>query len=152
MSYGLGRNSKNMADYPSVKTRLCKWLFAIRREWRGWRGEFIQDFHFICGLFLLQNDKEEKKQEKVRKDSKEEISKKEEKQQQTAANNHMNGMTTAPTSIPQIKTEDVSNETIPVDAPPPTSLKKHALAGGPALARRDRRQSSSLFLVSTNRE
>lgn len=36
----------------------------------------------------------------------------------------MNGMTTAPTSIPQIKTEDVSNETIPVDAPPPTSLKK----------------------------
>uniref|UniRef100_A0A8R1XN68 Serine/threonine protein phosphatase 2A regulatory subunit n=2 Tax=Onchocerca TaxID=6281 RepID=A0A8R1XN68_ONCVO len=98
------------------------------------------------------SDKEEKKQEKVRKESKEESNKKEEKQQQTAANNHMNGMTTAPTSIPQIKTEDVSNETIPVDAPPPTSLKKHALAGGPALARRDRRQSSSLFLVSTNRE
>ncbi|VDK83344.1 unnamed protein product [Onchocerca ochengi] len=101
---------------------------------------------------VIISDKEEKKQEKVRKESKEESNKKEEKQQQTAANNHMNGMTTAPTSIPQIKTEDVSNETIPVDAPPPTSLKKHALAGGPALARRDRRQSSSLFLVSTNRE
>lgn len=29
---------------------------------------------------------------------------------------------------------------------------QQALAGGPALARRDRRQSSSLFLISTNRE
>lgn len=29
---------------------------------------------------------------------------------------------------------------------------QQALVGGPALTRRDRRQSSSLFLVSTNRE
>lgn len=37
----------------------------------------------------------------------------------------MNGMATiAPTLIPQIKTEDIPDETIPVDAPPPTSLKK----------------------------
>lgn len=37
----------------------------------------------------------------------------------------MNGMaTTAPASIPQIKAEDVTDETVPADAPPPTSLKK----------------------------
>ncbi|VBB32313.1 unnamed protein product [Acanthocheilonema viteae] len=96
-------------------------------------------------------DKEEKKQEKVQKESKEENNRKEEKQAST--NNHMNGMaTTAPASNPQIKTVDVPDEVIPVDAPPPTSLKKQALVGGPALTRRDRRQSSSLFLVSTNRE
>ncbi|VDN56063.1 unnamed protein product [Dracunculus medinensis] len=33
-----------------------------------------------------------------------------------------------------------------------TSLKKSALTGGPAIPRRDRRQSSSLFLISANRE
>lgn len=77
-------------------------------------------------MFFLQNDKEERKQEKVRKENKEESNKKEEKQ--TSANNHMNGMaTTAPASIPQIKTEDVADETVPADAPPPTSLKKVTL-------------------------
>lgn len=72
----------------------------------------------------MQNDKEEKKQEKGRKDNKEEINKKEDKQ--TGVGNHINGMaTTAPISTPQIKTDDaVADETIPADAPPPTSLKK----------------------------
>lgn len=75
-------------------------------------------------LFVfLQNDKEEKKQERVRKEIKEDSNKKEEKQ--TGADNHMNGMaTTAPTLIPQIKTENVPDETIPPDAPPPTALRK----------------------------
>ncbi|PIO58532.1 protein phosphatase 2A regulatory B subunit, partial [Teladorsagia circumcincta] len=40
----------------------------------------------------------------------------------------------------------------PPDAPPPTSLKKSNYGGGPVIPRRDRRQSSSLFNVSSNRE
>ncbi|KAE9414725.1 hypothetical protein Angca_002786 [Angiostrongylus cantonensis] len=56
--------------------------------------------------------------------------------------------------IPIIQTEDVNgNDNGPhPDAPPPTSLKKSNYGGGPVIPRRDRRQSSSLFNVSTNRE
>nr|CDQ01076.1 BMA-PPTR-2, isoform a [Brugia malayi] len=135
--------------------------FTIQKEFKLFAGatSTFRESRLLANSMLKsrkkdkdgKNDKEEKKQEKIRKENKDEINKKEEKQ--TGANNHMNGMTTATAaSIPQIKAEDVSDETIPADAPPPTSLKKQALAGGPALTRRDRRQSSSLFLVSTNRE
>lgn len=61
--------------------------------------------------------------------------------------------------IPIIKTEDKSggNENkngieISPDAPPPTHIKKPINTTGPALPRRDRRQSSSLFIISANRE
>ncbi|KAK6754274.1 hypothetical protein RB195_013337 [Necator americanus] len=57
--------------------------------------------------------------------------------------------------IPTIQTEDTSvndNGAPPPDAPPPTSLKKSNYGGGPVIPRRDRRQSSSLFNVSSNRE
>ncbi|VDM53307.1 unnamed protein product [Angiostrongylus costaricensis] len=59
--------------------------------------------------------------------------------------------------IPIIQTEDVNGNDNgpPPDAPPPTSLKKSNYGGGnlgPVIPRRDRRQSSSLFNVSTNRE
>ncbi|CAI4223556.1 unnamed protein product [Auanema sp. JU1783] len=57
-----------------------------------------------------------------------------------------------PKEIPTIQTEDVGGDVIPADAPPLTSLKKGNYGGGPVIPRRDRRQSSSLFNISTNRE
>uniref|UniRef100_A0AC34Q056 Serine/threonine protein phosphatase 2A regulatory subunit n=1 Tax=Panagrolaimus sp. JU765 TaxID=591449 RepID=A0AC34Q056_9BILA len=62
--------------------------------------------------------------------------------------------------VPAIKTEDVessngqpgADDHIPPDAPPPAALKKPTYAIGPISPRRDRRQSSSLFAISTNRE
>ncbi|VDM98723.1 unnamed protein product [Thelazia callipaeda] len=100
--------------------------------------------------FNFQNDKEGKKHEKTRKDCKEESNKMGEKQQHMFNVNGM--MASNEVSAPSLAIEVASEETIPADAPPPTSLKKQALVGGPSLARRDRRQSSSLFLVSANRE
>ncbi|KHN81703.1 Serine/threonine-protein phosphatase 2A 56 kDa regulatory subunit delta isoform [Toxocara canis] len=94
------------------------------------------------------NEKEEKKKEGKEKEK--EATKKEE----TATTNGNHASANNLPKVQLIKTEDAvaAGDSVPSDAPPPTSLKKPALAGGPAIPRRDRRQSSSLFLVSANRE
>uniref|UniRef100_A0A914V8Q5 Serine/threonine protein phosphatase 2A regulatory subunit n=2 Tax=Plectus sambesii TaxID=2011161 RepID=A0A914V8Q5_9BILA len=45
-----------------------------------------------------------------------------------------------------------SGSDVPPNVPPPTSLKKPAYGQGPAIPKRDRRQSSSLFNISAVRE
>ncbi|CAD6193150.1 unnamed protein product [Caenorhabditis auriculariae] len=88
--------------------------------------------------------KKKDKETKVEKDKKEE--KKEKKKDEPA----LNPTTTA--NIPTIQTEDVGGDMIPPDAPPPTNIRRNNYGGGPMIGRRDRRQSSSLFNISSNRE
>ncbi|KAF8384686.1 pptr-2 [Pristionchus pacificus] len=59
--------------------------------------------------------------------------------------------------IPTIRTEldnseGIKVDEVPPDAPPPTALKKNSYGGGPPISRRDRRQSSSLFTISQDRQ
>ncbi|GMR59766.1 hypothetical protein PMAYCL1PPCAC_29961, partial [Pristionchus mayeri] len=56
--------------------------------------------------------------------------------------------------IPTIELEKSESkaEEVPPDAPPPTALKKNSYGGGPSISRRDRRQSSSLFTISQDRQ
>ncbi|CAJ0584762.1 unnamed protein product, partial [Mesorhabditis spiculigera] len=54
--------------------------------------------------------------------------------------------------IPSIRTEDCSSSSGADAGPPVTALKRTSYGGGPTLPRRDRRQSSSLFAISQNRE
>ncbi|CAP59521.1 Serine/threonine protein phosphatase 2A regulatory subunit [Caenorhabditis elegans] len=56
-------------------------------------------------------------------------------------------------TIPTIRTEDVGGDMIPADAPPPTNIgRTNTYGGGPVIPRRERRQSSSMFNISQNRE
>ncbi|CAI2354679.1 unnamed protein product [Caenorhabditis sp. 36 PRJEB53466] len=58
-----------------------------------------------------------------------------------------------PPAIPIIQTEDVGGDMIPADAPPPASIGRNSnYGGGPMIPRRERRQSSSMFNISQNRE
>ncbi|CAB3397585.1 unnamed protein product [Caenorhabditis bovis] len=86
---------------------------------------------------MLRSKKKDKENGKSEKEKKEKL-KKEESQKM---------------SIPTIRTEDVGGDMIPPDAPPPTTIgKKNSFGGGPMIPRRERRQSSSLFNISQNRE
>ncbi|PAV84374.1 hypothetical protein WR25_18301 [Diploscapter pachys] len=73
----------------------------------------------------------------------------------TASSSINNVNATMPKDIPTIGVEDLGGDSIPPDAPPLTSLKKatnYGYSAGPVIPRRDRRQSSSLFNISSNRE
>lgn len=62
------------------------------------------------------------------------------------------GSSKAP-AIPMIRTEDLGGDMIPADAPPPASIgRANNYGGGPMIPRRERRQSSSMFNISQNRE
>ncbi|VDD93902.1 unnamed protein product [Enterobius vermicularis] len=97
-------------------------------------------------------DKEDSKSSKPDKEDKKDEKKKETKE---VKKEHTTAVASNPVNspnIPLIKTQAVVDEGIPPDAPPPTSLKKPILATGPAIPRKERRQSSSMFNISANRE
>ncbi|GMT11781.1 hypothetical protein PFISCL1PPCAC_3078 [Pristionchus fissidentatus] len=57
-----------------------------------------------------------------------------------------------PTIRTELDTSENKTDDVPADAPPPTALKKNSYGGGPPITRRDRRQSSSLFTISQDRQ
>ncbi|MFH4973828.1 hypothetical protein AB6A40_000537 [Gnathostoma spinigerum] len=92
-----------------------------------------------------------KKKEKCDKDDKKENKAKEMKNEDIITVPSENNLHVPTVTISSNEANN-ADEVVPPDAPPPSSIKKQALVGGPAIPRRDRRQSSSLFLVSPNRE
>jgi hypothetical protein len=58
------------------------------------------------------------------------------------------------TTVPNSNGDIAISDNVPIDAPPPTQLKKAAYGTGPPLQKRgdSRRQSSSFFNISANRE
>uniref|UniRef100_A0A9J2P6T0 Serine/threonine protein phosphatase 2A regulatory subunit n=1 Tax=Ascaris lumbricoides TaxID=6252 RepID=A0A9J2P6T0_ASCLU len=102
---------------------------------------------------MLKSKKKDKEAKNEKEDKKKESKEKESKKEETTSNGNSPNATILP-KVQLATAEDAVavGDSIPHDAPPPTSLKKPALVGGPAIPRRDRRQSSSLFLISANRE
>uniref|UniRef100_A0A0N5AC32 Serine/threonine protein phosphatase 2A regulatory subunit n=1 Tax=Syphacia muris TaxID=451379 RepID=A0A0N5AC32_9BILA len=108
---------------------------------------------------MLKSRKKEKddlKNSKSDKEDRKDEKKKENKDlKKDDGNTVITNVADPPTVAPQVKEQAsvlVVDEGIPPDAPTPTSLKKPVLATGPAILRKERRQSSSMFNISANRE